>query len=228
MTTVRDLFARAADPARPLLTWYDDLTGERTELSAATLANWTNKTANMLVDGLGLGPGSTAVVALPPHWQTAAVLLGCAAAGVTVVTEGAADVGFATLERLGEVAGAGEIFAVSLHPFALPMRDLPSGVGDWATESRQHGDFFSAYQPMKVSGLALAPEGVLRDPALAPGDRLLIDTDLHPGAEAWLWAPLAAGSSIVACSHTDVSTLARKATSERVTVRMDAETGPDE
>ena len=48
------------DPTRPLLTWYDDATGERTELSGATLANWVAKTANLLVDGLGLGPGDRA------------------------------------------------------------------------------------------------------------------------------------------------------------------------
>ncbi|HET6211502.1 MAG TPA: TIGR03089 family protein, partial [Micromonosporaceae bacterium] len=36
--------AVAAEPARPLITYYDDATGERTELSAATLANWVAKT----------------------------------------------------------------------------------------------------------------------------------------------------------------------------------------
>ena len=36
------------DPARPLLTFYDDATGERTELSVATFANWVAKTANLL------------------------------------------------------------------------------------------------------------------------------------------------------------------------------------
>ena len=43
--------AIATDPTRPLLTFYDDATGERTELSGATLANWVAKTANLLVDG---------------------------------------------------------------------------------------------------------------------------------------------------------------------------------
>ncbi len=52
--------AVATDPNRPLLTWYDDATGERTELSGATLANWVAKTANLLVDELALGPGGTA------------------------------------------------------------------------------------------------------------------------------------------------------------------------
>src|SRR5215468_371295 len=67
----------ATDPAQPLITWYDDATGDRAELSGATLANWVAKTANLLVDGGGLGPGDRAAVLLPPHWQTAAVLLGC-------------------------------------------------------------------------------------------------------------------------------------------------------
>ncbi len=76
--------AVAIDPARPLLTWYDDATGERTELSGATLANWVAKTANLMVDEVGAGPGGRAAVLLPPHWQTAAVLLGCWSAGVEV------------------------------------------------------------------------------------------------------------------------------------------------
>ena len=50
--------AVADDPARPLITFYDDSTGERVELSVVTFANWVAKTANLLVDGLGASPGS--------------------------------------------------------------------------------------------------------------------------------------------------------------------------
>ncbi|MFD0786819.1 TIGR03089 family protein, partial [Micromonospora azadirachtae] len=57
--------AIAPDPTRPLLTWYDDASGERTELSGATLANWVAKTANLLVDGAAVGPDDTAAVLLP-------------------------------------------------------------------------------------------------------------------------------------------------------------------
>src|SRR6266536_5713875 len=95
--TVFDAAVRA-DPTRPLLTFYDDATGERTELSGATLANWVAKTANLLVDGCGLGPGDRAAVLLPPHWQTAAVLLGCWSAGLVVDT-GEVEVVFTTLDR---------------------------------------------------------------------------------------------------------------------------------
>jgi hypothetical protein len=85
--------AVALDPTRPLLTYYDDATGERTELSGATADNWVAKTANLLVDGLGLRPGALAAVVLPPHWQTAAVLIGSWSAGLAVGTAGLAGGG---------------------------------------------------------------------------------------------------------------------------------------
>ena len=36
--------ALRADPGRPLITFYDDATGERVELSVATFGNWVAKT----------------------------------------------------------------------------------------------------------------------------------------------------------------------------------------
>ena len=70
--------AVATDPTRPLLTWYDDATGERTELSGATLANWVAKTANLLVDEVGAGagrPGRRAAAAALADRRGAARLL---------------------------------------------------------------------------------------------------------------------------------------------------------
>src|SRR5215211_4587012 len=147
MDTISALFAVAvaADPTQPLLTYYDDATGERTELSGVTLANWVAKTANLLVDGCGLVPGDRAAVLLPPHWQTAAVLLGCWSAGVVVDLDpagsggGPAEVAFvvadrhAAADRLAAVEGpaappAAEIFGLALTPFAMPMRQPPPGL----------------------------------------------------------------------------------------------------
>src|SRR5690349_24075703 len=104
-TVVHAFAAVVADRAdQPLITFYDDATGERTELSGATLTNWVAKTANLLVDGLGLAPGDRATAWLPPHWQTAAVLLGAWTAGLTVAyaepTAAGADVEFASLEAV--------------------------------------------------------------------------------------------------------------------------------
>src|SRR5689334_12597573 len=88
-TTVADLArtALSTGAARPMLTYYDQATGERTELSGVSLGNWVAKTANLLVDGCGLAPDAPVGVKLPPHWQTAAVLLGCWLAGVVVETD---------------------------------------------------------------------------------------------------------------------------------------------
>ena len=49
--------ALRADPSGPFLTFYDDATGERIELSLTSLENWVAKTANLLVDELDLEPG---------------------------------------------------------------------------------------------------------------------------------------------------------------------------
>ena len=61
------LNALTADPARPFVTFYDDTTGERTELSVRTFDNWVAKTANLLQDELSASLGSTLAVALPTH-----------------------------------------------------------------------------------------------------------------------------------------------------------------
>ncbi|MGH3744033.1 MAG: TIGR03089 family protein, partial [Mycobacteriales bacterium] len=107
------------DGAGPLVTFYDDATGERTELSAITFDNWVAKTANLLVDGLSLGPGDDAVLALPVHWQSLVVAAGCWAAGLTVGFEGPADVAF-TAEGQPPVA-ADEAVVLSLRPLGAGL-----------------------------------------------------------------------------------------------------------
>ncbi|MDG4820960.1 TIGR03089 family protein [Asanoa sp. WMMD1127] len=210
------MFAAAIrrDPTRPLLTWYDDATGERTELSGATLDNWVAKTANLLVDGAGLGEGDRAGVLLPPHWQTAAVLLGCWAAGVEVTAEQQpVDVLFAAEGRIAEAAGwsAGDRYALSLHPLALPMRDVPAGWQDYTVAVRAYGDVFAAYPRGASDWHPADPFG------LVPGDRVLIDAGRHPDPRDWLLVPLAAGASIVLCGNLDRAKLADRIASEQVT-----------
>lgn len=123
------------DPARPLVTHYDDATGERVELSATTLHNWIAKTANLLQDEFDIGPGSTVAVALPVHWQTAAVLLGIWSCGATVLETAAEDPGqltdvdlvvaaqdrLAALEEDDAPASGAELLGLSLHPLGAGM-----------------------------------------------------------------------------------------------------------
>ena len=133
MTTVSSAILdplMAADPAGPRITYYDDATGERIELSTATLANWAAKTGNLLRDELGAGPASRIAVLLPAHWQTAAVLFGIWWIGAEVVLDGcSADIALCTADRLSEAddaVGAGEIAVLSLDPFGKPV-GRPSG-----------------------------------------------------------------------------------------------------
>ncbi|MBM0229386.1 TIGR03089 family protein [Micromonospora sp. ATA51] len=214
--------AIATDPTRPLLTWYDDATGERTELSGATLANWVAKTANLLVDEAAVAPGDTAGVLLPPHWQTAAVLLGCWSATLTVVDKpGDVDVLFAAADRAEEAAAwsAGERYALALAPFAAPLRQVPPGFADYVVAVRGHGDHFTPYPGGGEADADLLARGEARaaDLGIAPGDRLLIDAAVHPDPVDWLLAPLTARASIVLCGNLDATRTDSRATTEKVT-----------
>jgi uncharacterized protein (TIGR03089 family) len=226
------LFAAAvnADPTRPLITYYDDATGERTELSGATLDNWVAKTANLLVDGCGLETGDRAALLLPPHWQTAAVLLGCWSAGLVTCASGPAEVVFAAADRAGDAPRAPERYALGFAAMALPLREVPDGFADYVTEVRAHGDRFVGV-PLDPSVPAessdsgdlthedLCSRARERAAALGldAGDRVLIDAGAHPDPVDWLLAPLAAGATIVLCGNLDRASLARRVEDERVT-----------
>jgi uncharacterized protein (TIGR03089 family) len=56
------------DAGRPLVTFYDDATGERVELSVATYANWVAKTSSLLAEEYDAERGQTLLVDLPTHW----------------------------------------------------------------------------------------------------------------------------------------------------------------
>ncbi|EEP73442.1 hypothetical protein MCAG_03769 [Micromonospora sp. ATCC 39149] len=214
--------AIAPDPARPLLTWYDDATGERTELSGATLANWVAKTANLLADEAAAGPGESAGVLLPPHWQTAAVLLGCWSAGLVVAdTPGPVEVLFAAADRVAEADAwpAGERYAFALAPFALPLREVPAGFADYVVAVRVHGDHFTPYAQVGPADAELLARATARatELGLARGDRVMLDVTAHPDPVDWLLAPLVAGASTVLCANPDPARLPGRAETERVT-----------
>ncbi|MFC0527969.1 TIGR03089 family protein [Phytohabitans kaempferiae] len=229
---VIERFATAAadDPAQPLLTWYDDATGDRTELSGATLDNWVAKTANLLVDGLGLGPGDQAGVLLPPHWQTAAVLLGCWAADVKIVPPAlkvtnekiSVDVIFASADRVSDAEGwsTSERFVLGLAPMALPMRTVPSGFVDYVAEVRSYGDHFTPYEPKKDDELVRRAAERAAELGLEPGDRVLVDAAKHPDPLDWLLAPFAGGATLVLCGALDPARTEDRAAAEKVTTRL--------
>ena len=218
-----------ADPVGPRITYYDDATGERIELSAVTLANWAAKTGNLLRDELGAGPASRVAVLLPAHWQTAAVLFGVWWIGAEVVLCGAeADVALCTGPRLDEAdaTGAGEVAVLSLDPFGRPAPDLPVGVTDYATAVRVHGDQIVSE---RIPGPALAGRSV--DEVLAACQksstaRGLTAADRVLSTASWdgpddviegLLAVLAVGGSLVQVANPDPAALPRRIETEKVT-----------
>ncbi|MEV6598133.1 TIGR03089 family protein [Actinoplanes sp. NPDC051346] len=235
--TIPAAFAAAvrADPTTPLLTWYDDATGDRTELSGATMDNWVAKTANLLVDGAGLGPGDSAAVLLPPHWQTAAILLGTWAAGPAVhlgPDPRPVDVVFASPATV-EAAGtwpAGDRYATGLLPLAMPLRPVPSGFVDYTIEVRGYGDRFVAVQPVTPDDPALgatthreisaAATARARELGIEAGARVLIDARAHPDPLDWLLAPLSVGASIVLCASVDPAVIEKRVAAEQVTLTL--------
>lgn len=212
----------AADPAGPLLTFYDDRTGERTELSAATVDNWVAKTANLLVDGLGVTPGDPVAVLLPLHWQAAVVLLAVWSTGATVAPAGAAAAAaFVAEDRLDDAPEAAELVGLSLRPLAGRLERAWPGVLDYAEEVPGYGDRF-ATPPLlgrdqaDLVRLAAAAAGRFR---LAAADRVLTTAPFETaeGLLGGLLAPLSAGSSVVLCRHLDPVALPRRMREERVT-----------
>jgi uncharacterized protein (TIGR03089 family) len=227
-TTISRTLASAVRlfPTTPLLTFYDDASGDRTELSGATLDNWVSKTANLLLDGVGLAPGDTVAVLMPPHWQTAAVLLGVASAGLTADLgdgPGAVDALFTTPS--GVAAGAGKVtvdrYATGLLPLAMPLRSLPDGYQDYVLEVRNYGDHFGGAPagPDDETVLSRATARVA-ELGITAGDRVLIDARAYPDPVDWLFAPLVAGASTVLCANLDPAKLAARVDTEKVSLTL--------
>lgn len=222
-----------ADPVGPRITYYDDATGERIELSGVTLANWAAKTGNLLRDELGAGPASRVAILLPAHWQTAAVLFGVWWIGAEAVLAGdsdtASDIALCTAERLDEaddaVAG-GEVAVLSLDPFGRPAPGLPIGVTDYATAVRVHGDQIVAEaRPGPALGGRSAEE-VLADCQTSAAARGLTSGDRVLSTASWsrpealvdgMLAIMAVGASLVQVANADPATQARRIATEKVT-----------
>lgn len=220
-----------ADPVGPRITYYDDATGERIELSAATLANWAAKTGNLLRDELGAGPGSRVAILLPAHWQTAAALFGVWWIGAEAVFAGEAEIALCTAERLDEAdsavaASGGEVAVLSLDPFGRPVPDLPIGVTDYATAVRVHGDQILAERHPGPALAGRSVDEVLADCQTSAAARDLTAADRVLSTAAWsgpaelvdgLLAVLAVGASLVQVAHPDPSALPRRIETEKVT-----------
>jgi uncharacterized protein (TIGR03089 family) len=222
--------------ARPLITFYDDATGERVELSGTTTANWAAKAANLLREECDVEPGTPVAMLLPAHWQTAAVLLAAWWCGAEVVTEpGDAEWVLCDADRVDIALAArpaGGVVALSLDAFGKGVPGLPAGVVDFATEVRLQGDEFAPWAPVPDTAPALAGatiSEVLADAraragalGLSRSDRVLstLEWNTDTGLRDGLLAVLAAEASLVQVRNPDEAALERRAATERTTVRL--------
>lgn len=218
-----------SDPAGPRITYYDDASGERIELSTATLVNWAAKTGNLLRDEMGVEPSARVAVLLPAHWQTAAVLFGIWWIGAEVVTGGAADIALCTAERLGEAdeaVGMGEIAVLSLDPFGKPVPDLPVGLTDYATAVRVHGDQIApernpgaALDGRSVTDVLSAAQASAAAQGLTADDRVLSTADWANADNLTenLLAVFAARASLVQVANPDAAAMDRRRQMEKIT-----------
>jgi uncharacterized protein (TIGR03089 family) len=234
MTTFATTLARLlrGDAGRPFVTFYDHASGERTELSLTTYANWVAKTASLLAEELDLERGRTIRIDLPTHWL-GPVFLGAAwTVGLVPTQDDDADAfvcGPAGVDRWAGRAGDVPVLATALHPLGTRFADpLPAGVLDYGAEVWSQPDAFVPYDPPGPDDQALpgvshrelwgaaAAGSVLTD-----GGRVLTEENpaSPPGISSFT-EPLVRGGSLVLVAHADPGRLEATYATERATARF--------
>lgn len=196
------------DPSSPLITWYDTDRHERVELSARTLANWVDKTANLL-DDLGAGDSPTVglpvAIERPGHWVCLVWTLATWQRGGRAIVAKSDELGPVDVAVVGPaqpypLTAALDTVACSLHPLGLAFDEPLDGVVDYHDVLAQ--------PDVHLTG-GDAPADV-PDPS-PTSDRVLVRVGLHDDAlTLGLLGPLAGGGSgvIVAGAHPDVTQIA--------------------
>jgi uncharacterized protein (TIGR03089 family) len=219
------------DGSSPLITYYDLRSGERTELSAVTFANWVAKTANLL-DELGVAPRDAVRLDLardaPGHWITYVWAAACWEVGAVVAlrpfARGAALVVVGPEWAGYETSIATDIVACALRPLGQPFWEpLPAGVLDFAVEVRRQADRYSGTSSSPSALAWLDDDRQLTASELAeigaadpPERRLVRPTEPWAAVAEGLLTPLNSGGSTVVVVGDDEDAVSRIAASERV------------
>lgn len=102
----------------PFLTFYDDRSGERTELSYATFDNWVAKTANLLAEEFDASPATRVAVAVGTHWTAAVVAFAAWRVGACVAP--------IPIDEPGVSAGLGELLSVVRPDVVVASEEVAS------------------------------------------------------------------------------------------------------
>ncbi len=232
--TPEQLFADllAAAPGRPFVTYYDEASGERSELSLRSLGNWVAKTHFLLTDELGLGVGDVALVALPAHWISVAAVLGCLVAGLELAETGG-DVAFVAPATIALATGAPDVYAIAPSSAATGFGGQPpDGAADYVSAVRPQADAWASVRFGADAGdpclLGRTRHEVVEwareragELGIGPGARVLTTRDWTGTRDLvdTLFAPLAAGGSVVYVRNCpDEAVLERRVEQERASV----------
>jgi uncharacterized protein (TIGR03089 family) len=225
------------DPRLPRLVVYTD--DGRTELSGASLGNWTAKVAGLLRDELAAAPGDVVAALLPTGWQGAPVLLGAWWCGLTVTSSDEPDAVAAFVVPGADAAGE-EVFVASGHPLGAPSTQVAAHQRDFTTAVLAQGDRLggmvdpggripavstggSPVSPADLLVLARSSADALRAAAGPARPVLLsvVEWSLPDGIAATLLATLVAGGTLVQCPRSwAAERLAATARAERVTATL--------
>lgn len=235
-----------SNPGRPLVTFYDEASGERVELSVTTYANWVAKASSLLVDEHGLERGQRLRIDLPPHWLSL-VFLGAAWNAGLVVTDAGPDgtggpvdtvvCGPDSLHAWAASAATRPTLACSLRPLGVRFAQaLPADVHDVGVEVWGQPDGWAPWDPPTADdpatewGGEITTQGelwaVAAGASLSSGDRLVSEVDpASPPGTASFSEPLANGGSLVLVTHADPGRLEAIAAAERATGHFRQEAG---
>lgn len=227
------------DLSSPFLTWYDDASGARVELSMASLGNSIAKAAGHLRDELDVEAGDVVYLDLPAHWQRAVWLGACWSARAVACLSPAGGAGARAAvthrpEWLREhvVDAAPETTEVSLAPLWLPAREQPDVFTPFDVQRADDPAVLLDNGRVLSAGDVMAHSADLADAwRLAAGGRLLaVDPVADPratdptralgSAVGWLAVssvPLAATASVVLVSNEDPARRDDRMAAERAT-----------
>ena len=240
MTTFASLLGRRLreDAGRPLVTYYDEATGERTELSVVTYANWVAKASSLLADEHDLERGQRLRLDLPPHWLTTVFVGAAWNVGLAVADDDpdAVVCGPATVDTWAEAAGDTTVLACSLLPLGVRFQEpLPSGIHDVGVEIWGQPDGFAPWDPPTDDDLAVGAQtnekwwAAAAGASLPSGSRLMVEvgrasppqpTSAEPFALVFAQVMTTISGSLVLVSGADSDRLDAIAREEKVTARL--------